>query len=151
MRRENLLNSLRQPSTGYQFLATENIRRKSSYRYLDIPGYLSATIATGGGGSGDLCGGGDGDGGGPIMINSLLCSVLRALTRTAATDLSSVIVREVTLVEIKKAWLQLFTFFKDVEYKTQKKSVLDITRATTGALVDDILKQLSEYDRSTPA
>ena len=80
------------------------------------------------------------------MINGLLCSELRALTRTSATDLSPVIVRQVTQEEIKKAWHQLFTFFKDVECKTQKKNVIDITRATTGALADDILKQLSEFN-----
>ena len=102
-----------------------------------------------GGGGGDGEGGSD-DGGGLNMINGLLCSILQASTRSAPTDLAGVIERKVPKEEIKKAWHQLFTFFKDVEDKAQKKCVIDITRSSIGVMIDDILKQLSVYDRSAP-
>ena len=102
-------------------------------------------------------GGGGGGGGGmdvgdtPTLVNGLLCSIMRAMTRSASSrDLADVIVRDASKEEIKTAWHQLFTLFKDVEDKAQKKSVIDIVRETTGRLAEDILKQLSDVERSTP-
>ena len=74
--------------------------------------------------------------------------MLRALTRTPPKELAGVIERQVPQEEIKEAWHQLFTFFNEVEDKTQKKNV-DIARKTICIMIDDILKQLSEYDRSS--
>ena len=88
------------------------------------------------------------DSGGGVIIDGLLCSILRALSRSPlATDLISVIERCVSEKEVKDSWVKLFSFYSDVMDPTRKKKVIDIDRETTKGRISDIVNQLGKVDR----
>ena len=90
-------------------------------------------------------GGGDCDR--PVIIDGLLCSILRAMSREGASaELASVIERCVSENEVKTAWEKLFTHFKDVIDPTRKKRVIEIVRESTKGRINDILTQLKKLD-----
>ena len=91
----------------------------------------------------------DDTGGGQALItDGLLCSIMRALSRTASqTQLADVIERVVPENEVKIAWPKLFTHFKDVMDPSRKKCIIDIDRESTKRRVADIVGQLVKVDR----
>ena len=107
----------------------------------------------GGNSSPDSIGGGsplESDIGVTVIVNGLLGSILKALSRNADRgELASLIEKYSAKDEIKCAWSQLFGFFKDVVDTNLKKPVIQITRSSYSIMVDDILKQLSEYEKSS--
>ena len=90
----------------------------------------------------------DTGGGQAFIIDGLLCSILRALSRTASpSQLADVIERIVPENEVKTAWLKLFTHFNDVMDPSRKKCIIDIDRESTKRRVADIVAQLGKVDR----
>ena len=92
-------------------------------------------------------GGGGGDGVRPAIIDGLLCSILRAMSRCGASaDLASEIERTASESEVKASWIKLFTHFNDAMDTTRKKKIIDIDRETTKGRINDILTQLRNTD-----
>ena len=90
-----------------------------------------------------------GGGGGerPVIIDGLLCSILRAMSRVGASaELASVIEKNASEDEVKTAWVKLFTHFKEAIDPTRKKKVIEIVRETTKGRINDILTQLRKLD-----
>ena len=86
-----------------------------------------------------------------ILVNGLVCSILRAKSRFSdPKELVNVIETKVQKEEIKTAWHQLFSIFKEVEDPTLKKPVIEIARSSYKLMIEDILKLLSETDRRGP-
>ena len=109
-------------------------------------------MAEGGTGSPDCIGGAplESDIGVTVIVNGLLGSILKALSRNPdRSELAALIEKYSAKEEIKCAWLQLFGFFKNVVDINSKKPVIQITRTSYSIMVDDILKQLSEYEKSS--
>ena len=90
-----------------------------------------------------------GGGGGPIIIDGLLCCILRALSRNASpSELTGVVEREVSEAEVKCSWVKLFTHFSDVMDPTRKKCIINIDRESTRGRISDIISQLGKIDRA---
>ena len=54
----------------------------------------------------------------PMLVNGLLCSIKRAMTRCAnRKELAQVIDKGTDEVDLKEAWTMLFTLFSDAEDK----------------------------------
>ena len=90
-----------------------------------------------------------GGGGGerPVIIDGLLCSILRAMSRAGASaELASVIEKSASEDEVKTAWVKLFTHFKEAIDPTRKKKIIEIVRETTKGRINDILTQLRKLD-----
>ena len=84
-----------------------------------------------------------------VISNGLLGSVLKALSRNLDRgELAALIEKQSSKGEIKCAWSQLFGFFKDVVDSNSKKPIVQITRSSYTLMVEDILKQLSDYEKS---
>ena len=93
-----------------------------------------------------------GGGGGerPVIIDGLLCSILRAMSRVGASaELASVIEKSASEDEVKTAWVKLFTHFKEAIDPTRKKKIIEIVRESTKGRINDILNQLKKLDTDT--
>ena len=76
-----------------------------------------------------------------IVINELLCSILKAKSRFSdLKELVGVIVRKVSKDEIKDAWKQLFTVYAKVEDSILKKPIIEIAKTSSKVMLEDILK-----------
>ena len=84
---------------------------------------------------------------GQVIVDGLLCSVARAISRKAnLTELSEAITREFEKDEIFNAWTVLFTHFNTAWCKQRNKPVIDVARTENRLFVKDILDQLLELD-----
>ena len=85
-----------------------------------------------------------------VIVNGLLRSILIFLSQKPDRgELAKLIEKVSSKDEIRCAWMQLFGFFRDVVDSTLKKPVIQITRTSYSNMVEDILKQLSDYERSS--
>ena len=76
-----------------------------------------------------------------IVINELLCSILKAKSRFSdLKELAGVIDRKVSKDEIKDAWKQLFTVYANVEDSILKKPIIEIAKTSSKVMLEDILK-----------
>ena len=67
-------------------------------------------------------GGGRGDGVRPAIIDGVLCSIRRVMSRSSASaDLASEIERTAFESEVKTPWIKLLTHFKDAIDTTRKE------------------------------
>ena len=84
----------------------------------------------------------------PVIVNGLLCSIFRALTRNPVRkELAFVINRDSSEPLIKEAWNLLFTFYSEAVDKVQRKRIIEITRESTLKLVEDIIVQLDQFGK----
>ena len=71
-------------------------------------------------------------GGQSVIVDGLLCNILKAISRSACqTELAKVIEKEMSENEVKISWQKLFTHFSDAIDPTRKKKIIDIDRETT--------------------
>ena len=83
-----------------------------------------------------------------VVVDGLMCCIAKALSREASqSELISVVERESTEVEVKSAWVKLFEHFPDAYDASQKKLIKDINRQTTKNRIEDIVHQLSKFDK----
>ena len=99
----------------------------------------------------DDTGGGDvlkDSGGSVVIVDGLLCSILRAISRSASqSELVSVVEKEASENEVKKSWQKLFTHFHEAIDPTRKKRIIDIDRESTKKRIIDIVTQLTKVER----
>ena len=85
-----------------------------------------------------------------IIVDGLLCSILRAISRSAVqAELISVIEKEATENEVKTSWHKLFSHFKEAIDPTRKKKIIDIDRESTKKRITDIVTQLTKVERES--
>ena len=91
-------------------------------------------------------------GGANVMVNGLLCSILRALSRTPILEeLMDLIERDCEVDDIVEARKVLFTFYNDVMCTERNKRILDIDRRSKRGYVKDVVDQLIKVEKSTDA
>ena len=108
------------------------------------------TTEDSGGGGGDSHSSGNDVAIGPVLIDGLLCSIARAISRQAnLEELSEAIMRECDKEEITNSWTVLFTHFKDVWCKQRNKPVIEIARTELRLMVKDIVDQLVVIEKTS--
>ena len=86
-------------------------------------------------------------GGETVIVNGLLGSILKALSRDASKEeLIMLIDSDTPEDEIKESWLKLFSFYNTAYCKQRKKEIVNIKRESSSAMVRDIVEQLCKKD-----
>ena len=84
----------------------------------------------------------------PVIVDGLLCSILKAISRSASqAELINVIEKVASESEVKTSWQKLFTMFDEAMDPTRKKRIIDIERETTKKRIIDLVSQLSKIER----
>ena len=82
-----------------------------------------------------------------VMLNGLLCSILRALSRTPnLEELMDLIERDCEVDQVVEARKVLFTFYSDVICTERNKKILDIDRRSKRGYVKDVVDQLVKVE-----
>ena len=67
----------------------------------------------------------DSGGSRPIIVNGILCSIKRAMSRCAnRKELAQAIDNGLDEVDIKEAWTMVFTFFGEAEIRLKRRRLL---------------------------
>ena len=75
-----------------------------------------------------------------MIVDGLVCSILKAISRDANnSDLIALVEDSIVEKEIKDAWVNLFSHFKDA-LDDRKIPIIEIRRQSKNMLVDDIVK-----------
>ena len=84
---------------------------------------------------------------GQVIVDGLLCSIIKATSVSANdNDLIAAIVREMTETEIKASWWKLFNYYSDAWDEGRKMKVKDIKRTSNKVMIEDIGTQVKKKD-----
>ena len=73
-----------------------------------------------------------------VIVNGLLCSILKAVSRVNNdSELAAMVNSAVLEPEIREAWQKLFSHFRNVLDDNRKIPIIDIKRQTTKLMLEE--------------
>ena len=83
----------------------------------------------------------------PVIVDGLLCSIIRTMSNTNRDDeLVAAIDSEKLEQEVKASWYKLFTYYKDVLDINRKIPIIKTKRQTVKSMIEDIVRCLRMKD-----
>ena len=84
---------------------------------------------------------------GQVIVDGLLCSVIKAISRSPKeSELIAAIDRVMMEVEIKASWWKLFSFYSDAWDEGRKMKIKDIKRKSNKLMIEDMVSYLKKTD-----